>query len=321
MADDTQQLGKYRILEELGRGGFATVYRALDTTLEREVALKLLDPLLMRDENWVARFHREAKAVARLKHPHIVTVYEIGEVKDRIYIAMELVAGGSLKERVADQGPFSWEAALPLAAQVAAALDEAHGQGILHRDLKPGNVLLDPKAGAVLTDFGFARIVGESSMSVSLSGGVVGTPAYIAPEVWDGKETTVQTDLYALACVVYEMVTGEVLFGGETPSVVMRKHLIDGPRFPAQWPAGVPGGVEDVLRQALAREPGQRHGSAGQMMAALQALTPPPAPSAAPRAGERVQEEARPERPLTSPPGPSPSPRERGEPPLRGEGE
>lgn len=274
MAQDFVQLGKYRILSEIGRGGFATVYRALDTTLEREVALKVLDPLLMRDATWVARFHREARAVARLKHPHIVTIYEIGEADGRLYIAMELIEGPGLDAEIGRRGRIPWDEALTILGQVADALDYAHGQGVLHRDLKPGNILLDPKRGAILTDFGFARLVGESSLSVSVSGGVVGTPAYIAPEVWDGEEPTAQTDLYSLGCVAYEMLTGEVLFAGKTPSVVMRKHLMDGPQWPdaAYWPTGVPEGVRSVLARALTREPAARYSDAAALMNALRAL-------------------------------------------------
>ncbi|MBN1954425.1 MAG: serine/threonine protein kinase, partial [Anaerolineae bacterium] len=293
-----QQLGKYRVLEKLGSGGFATVYRALDTTLEREVALKLLDPLLMRDGHWVERFRREARAVARLDHPHIVTIHEIGETGERLFIAMELVRGPGLKESIADKGRLSWEETLNILAQVADALDYAHGEGVLHRDLKPANILLDPRKGALLTDFGFAKLVGESSMSVSLSGGVVGTPHYIAPEVWREQGAVAQTDVYAMGCIVYEMLTGKLLFPGETPAGVMTRHLIDGPQFPAQWPEGVPAGVAEVLGKALAREPGERYGSAGEMIGALRALPPPPAPSPLPRAGEGRGAAARPERPL-----------------------
>ena len=275
MAEDTQQLGKYRILEELGRGGFATVYRALDTTLEREVALKVLDPLLMRDETWVEHFHREAKAVARLKHSHIVTIYEIGEAGGRLFIAMELVEGPGLNDFIAERGHLSWGETLNILAQVADALEYAHGEGILHRDLKPGNILLDLRRGVVLTDFGFARLVGESSMSVSVSGGVVGTPQYIAPEVWRDENPCPQTDLYALGCVVYEMLTGEVLFLGKTPAAVMTKHLMDGPQFPTEWPRGVPAGVAEVLGRALAREPQERHPGAVELVVALRGAVQP----------------------------------------------
>ncbi len=271
MTDTT--LGKYRILAEIGKGGFATVYRALDTTLDREVALKVLDPLLARDPAWVARFQREAKAIARLKHPHIVTIYEVGESEGRLYIAMELIDGPSLAERIAKQGRLPWDETLAILRQVADALDAAHGQGVLHRDLKPGNILLDPKRGAILTDFGFARLVGESSMSVSMSGGVVGTPAYIAPEVWDGEEPTSQTDIYSLGGVAYEMLTGEVLFAGKTPSVVMRKHLVDGPQLPEKWPDGTPDSVRAVLAHALTKAPAERYASASEFMAALAAAS------------------------------------------------
>jgi len=267
-----EALGKYRILEELGRGGFATVYRAEDSTLGREVALKVLHPQLLTEAGWVERFHREARAIARLRHPHIVTIYEIGEAEGRLFITMDLLKLGSVQDRLAAHGRFTWAETLLLLQQVADALDYAHGEGIVHRDLKPANILLDPRTGAVLTDFGFAKLVGESSMSLSLSGGVMGTPAYIAPEIWDGQDPTAQSDIYALGCVVYELLTGERLFEGKTPSVVMRKHLLDGPQFPAGWPEGAPQGVEDVLRKALAREPGERYASAGELLAALRDL-------------------------------------------------
>ena len=285
-----QTLGKYQIVEEIGRGGFATVYRAVDTTLDRQVALKVLDPLLMRDQNWVTRFQREARAVARLKHPHIITIHEIGEAEGQLFIAMELVEGPGLDGLIAERGGLPWDETLEILDQVAEALDYAHGEGIVHRDLKPGNILLDPRRGAVLTDFGFARLVGESSMSVSLSGGVVGTPAYIAPEVWDGKETAPQTDLYSLACIAYEMLMGKVLFDGQTPSVVMRQHLIDGPQFPERWPEGVPGGVEVVLGRGLASEPAKRHSSASAFLAALASAATKPASTAVPEASQPLVE-------------------------------
>ncbi len=184
-----RKLGKYEIIGELGKGGFATVYRACDLDLEREVALKVLDPLLTRDPVWVARFRREARAVANLDHPRIVTVYDVGQAEGVVYIAMKLVEGGSLAQRITQQGALSWNDVVTTTSQAAEALDFAHAQGVLHRDLKPANILLDPRNGAVLSDFGFARLLADNSMSMSLSGGVVGTPAYIAPEIWKARSS------------------------------------------------------------------------------------------------------------------------------------
>ncbi|MCB0056844.1 MAG: serine/threonine protein kinase, partial [Caldilineaceae bacterium] len=154
-----RHLGKYQIIEEIGKGGFATVYRARDLDLGPEVALKVLDPLLSRDPVWVARFRREARAVASLDHPRVVTVHEIGQAEGLLYIAMKLVEGGSLAQRLAEGSPLSWEETLRITGEISEALDFAHSQGVLHRDLKPANVLLDERSGAVLTDFGFARLV------------------------------------------------------------------------------------------------------------------------------------------------------------------
>lgn len=266
-----EPLGKYRILAELGKGGFATVYRAEDTTLEREVALKVLDPLLMRDAGWVARFRQEAKSVANLRHPHIVSIHEIGEVGGRLYIAMELARGGSLAEAIAVRGRIPWNEALTLLQPICEALDYAHGQGVIHRDLKPANILLDPEAGPLLTDFGFARLMSDNSMSVSLSGGILGTPAYIAPEVWELDQAAAPADIYALGCIVYEMLVGKVLFSGKTPMQSMHAHD-KGPQYPAAWPEGVPENVVTVLDKALARAPEKRYPAAGTFWHALSDL-------------------------------------------------
>ena len=266
-----EQLGKYRILEELGKGGFATVYRAMDITLDREVALKVLDPLLMRDEKWVKHFRQEAKTVAVLKHPHIIGIYEINELDDRLYIAMELAGGGSLAQRLTTQGRIPWPQALALLRPVCEALEYAHGRGIVHRDLKPANVLLDPEDGPILTDFGFARLLMDNSMSVSLSGGILGTPAYIAPEVWEYNRAEVPADIYALGCITYEMLTGQPLFGGRTPMQVLRAHD-KGPQFSESWPKDVPGAIQTVLDKALARDPEKRYASAEAFWYALHDL-------------------------------------------------
>ena len=270
---DTQpnRLGKYEILAEIGKGGFATAYRARDPDLGREVALKVLDPLLMRDPAWVARFRQEARLIAALDHPRIVPIYEIGQAEGILFIAVKLLESGSLADRIA-KGPLPWAEVVRLTGEIAEGLDFAHSRKVLHRDLKPANVLLDADGHAVLTDFGFARLVADHSLSVSVSGGVVGTPAYIAPEVWDGEPPGKPTDLYALGCIVYEMATGAQPFRGATTPAVMRAHfqpLV----LPAQWPEGTPPGLGDVLRTALAQAPADRYAQAGELAAAVAGLT------------------------------------------------
>jgi hypothetical protein len=265
------QLGKYHVLDELGRGGFATVYRAVDTTLDREVALKVLDPLLMRDETWVGHFRREAKTVAALSHAHIVGIYEINEIAGRLYIAMVLAQGGNLAQTLEARGRLPWNEMLALLEPVCEALDYAHGQGVVHRDLKPANILLDPDEGPLLTDFGFARLLVDNRMSMSLSGGILGTPAYIAPEIWEYDRAEAPADIYALGCIAYEMLAGTPLFGGKTPMQVMRAHD-RGPQFPDVWPEDVPAGLPTVLGKALHRDPAGRYPSAGAFWYALHDL-------------------------------------------------
>jgi len=267
----SQHLGKYQILGQIGRGGFATVYRALDTTLRREVALKILHPQLLTDTAFVGRFQHEARTLAGLRHSHIVTIYEVGEVEGQLFIVMELAQGSSLAGAIAERGHLPWKETLALLRPVCQALDYAHRRGVVHRDLKPANILLDEERGPLLTDFGFARLMAESSASLSLSGGILGTPAYIAPEVWEMSGAETPVDIYALGCIVYAMLTGEVLFAGQSPMEVMRAHD-RGPRFPAQWPQGIPDGVEPLLKKALARDPADRFESAGAFAAELEGL-------------------------------------------------
>ena len=266
-----QALGKYNIREEIGRGGFATVYRAEDTTLGREVALKVLDPLLMRDTAFVVRFQREARAAARLEHPQIVPIYAVDESDGRLFIAMRLVRGGSLAKALAQRGRFSWDETLHILREAGEALRYAHAEGIIHRDIKPDNILLDERSGALLSDFGFARLLGTTSITQSISGGIVGTPAYMAPEIWEDAETTPATDIYALGCVVYEMLTGRALFGGSTPMAVMRAHD-QGAQLPPEWPVDIPQALGGVLQQAVARKPTARYASVADFLAALEGL-------------------------------------------------
>src|SRR5512143_1326249 len=266
-----ETLGRYTIRAEIGRGGFATVYQALDTSLNRDVALKVLHPQLLADRSFVERFRREARTLAALRHAHIITIYEVSEAEGRLFIAMELSHGSSLAQAIAERQHIPWADALSILKQVSEALEYAHGQGVVHRDLKPANIFLDADRGPLLTDFGFARLMSDSSASMSLSGGILGTPAYIAPEVWELDTATTKADIYALGCIAYEMLTGAVLFMGKTPMQVMRAHD-RGPQFPAAWPGEVPGQVASVLQVALARKPDDRYPSATTFWHALNDL-------------------------------------------------
>jgi serine/threonine protein kinase len=266
-----EKVGRYEILDEIGEGGFAIVYRARDTELDRPVALKELRPVLLNDKNWVKRFHREAKTIARLDHPHIVTIHDVYDINNRLFIVMRLVDGPSLDEVIARQGRLPWPEATEIITAVAKGLDHAHDRDILHRDLKPANILMDPERGPMLTDFGLAKLASESSMSMTASGGVVGTPHYIAPEVWEGQGTTQQSDIYALGCILCEMLTGEKIFKGETPPAVMMAHFKP-PALPKVWPEGVPIGVTDVVRTALASKLADRYAAVREMAEALTSL-------------------------------------------------
>jgi tetratricopeptide (TPR) repeat protein len=274
MDDEVSKIGRYIILGRIGSGGFATVYRVRDSNLDREVALKVMRPLLLSDPNFVARFEQEARVVANLDHPNIVPIYDYGDIEDRLCLVMKLLPGGSLADLL-EAGALPWQQVVSLAAQVASALDYAHERGLVHRDIKPENVLLDEKGNAVLADFGLVRALESGRLTTSLSGGVLGTPAYVAPEVWNGDAGTRSTDVYGLACLVYEMITGAQLFDAPTPPATMTLHFRP-PQFPPQWPEDTPPGIERVLRQALAHDPEERYPSAGAFAAALAELADDP---------------------------------------------
>ncbi|MDI9530598.1 MAG: WD40 repeat domain-containing serine/threonine protein kinase [Chloroflexota bacterium] len=266
---DKTKLGKYEILEELGRGGFGVVYKARDAVLDRVVAVKVLHPNLVNDPGFVSRFRNEARLAAQLDHSNIVSVYDFGEYQGLYYIAMAYMPGGSLKDMLQKEGALPEKKALTILNQVADGLSYAHKKGIIHRDLKPGNILFDEEGAARVSDLGFAKALHtDSSVSLSMSGGLVGTPAYMAPEVWRGEPATPQTDIYSLGCILYEMLTDEVLFEGKTPAEVMTKHLIDGPVFNAQ----LSGPVRQVIDKALATLPANRHSSIEELSAELLTL-------------------------------------------------
>ena len=295
------RIGKYLLHEELGRGGFGTVYRAFDTVLEVERAVKILHPALVADPEFIGRFRREAKLAAQLEHPHIVPVYDLDEYEGRYFLAMRYMPGGSLKTLLEKQGPLPFPRALEILKQIAAALEYAHGRKLIHRDIKPQNILFDNEGNACLTDFGFAKSLAaaDSSTSLSRSGSTVGTPAYMSPEAWDGQGWTPAADIYSLACVFYEMLTGKVLFDAETPTQAMKQHVIEGARFPEAWPVEMPEGSIAVLQKALAMEPQDRYADMAALAEALEgltapALTPSLTPSPSPNYGRGAGVRAKP---------------------------
>ena len=294
-----KQLGKYEILEKLGEGATSEVYRARDTVLGRDVALKLLKPALMADPDSFERFTREAHAAADLFHDHIATVLDMAEADGRYFITMRLIPGESLDKAISRKGPLSWDETVRMARQIGSALDFAHSRGFLHRDVKPTNIIQTPLGDYVLADFGLMRAMMSTGLT-SHTGAILGTPAYIPPEIWNNQKASPATDQYALACVVYEALTGQVLFAGETPIAVLTKH-VNGPQFPEKWPEGVPEGVGEALQKALAKEPGERYASAGEFAGALeragqkqpQALELPAFPEASTRTnGMKAEQEA-----------------------------
>ncbi len=260
--------GKYRVEAEIGSGGFGTVFRAVDVDLDRPVAIKVLNPLYLRDTRWVARFRREARLMARLDHPNIVPILEIGEDDARLYLAMKLIDGPDLTALIKQNGALPWDFVLEITSQIASALDYAHQQNVIHRDLKPGNILISNDK-AILTDFGLAQMMDSNSQSISMTGGIAGTYNYMPPEVFNNEDATPAADIYALGCVVYEMLTGKLLFDGKTTAAIIGAHL-KGISLDESLPAGTPRGTREILLKALAIDLQDRFASAGELAQELQ---------------------------------------------------
>lgn len=265
---ETQTLGKYRILKEIGRGRFSVVYQAVDTSLkDRPVALKVLHPQLLVDPVFIRRFHQEAGVAANLRHPNIAIIYEIGEIEGNHFMAMEFVEGRGLDAIISQEGPLPLDRVVKIAAQIASALDYAHGQGIIHRDVKSGNIILGPDDRAVLTDFGLVK-AGEGTVLTSL-GQTLGTPEYMSPEQAEGKEVDWRSDLYSLGVVIYEMCTGRVPFRGPTPSSVHYQHVNKEPPRPSELNPDLTGRVEEILIKGLAKRLDDRFQKAQELVEEL----------------------------------------------------
>ncbi|GAB4430786.1 MAG: hypothetical protein Kow002_19130 [Anaerolineales bacterium] len=282
-----ENIGPYRIIEKLGQGGMATVYKAYHAKLDRYVAIKVLHPAFGEDQSFEARFQREARVVARLDHPNIVPVYDYAEHEHRPYLVMKFIEGVTLKARLED-GKLSGEEIVKVIDSVGAALAYAHEQGILHRDVKPSNVLLASDGQIYLADFGLARIAqaGESTLS---SDSIMGTPQYISPEQARGdKDLDSGTDIYSLGVLLYELVAGQVPFSADTPFSIIHDHIYTPLPMPRAVNPDVPEAVERVLLKALAKDRTDRFENVSEMVQAFKSAWAQTEPAADSKTGRTL---------------------------------
>src|SRR6476659_3585292 len=265
--------GRYRLVELLGTGGMATIYRATDTGLGRDVALKLLRPEYLRDPDFSSRFRQEAQAAASLSHPNIVTVYDYGEDPSGPYIVMELIDGEDLATILRRSGTLPPRQVARIGAGVARALAAAHARGLVHRDIKPGNVLIGADGAVKVVDFGIARAIAEAQ--VTLPGTTLGSVHYFSPEQARGEPATASSDIYSLGIVLYEMLTGVRPFEGDSAASVGLARLSGPVPDPTLVRASVPSELAAITRRAMALDPAARFSSAGAMADALDATLDP----------------------------------------------
>lgn len=282
-----KKIGHYEVDRELGPGGMSTVYLARDTNLDIDVAVKVLARQLAVDEQFSARFRREAKIIAALKHPAVVRVYNFGEADEQLYLVMEYMSGGSLRDRLKKHKRFSVSETLRLLEQIGPALQLAHSRGIVHRDLKPENILFDDQDAAYVADFGIAKLV--ESKSVLTTSGLIGTPAYMSPEQASGEsKLDGRSDQYSLAVVLFEALTGRPLFKADTPMKILHAHMSQPPVDIRSLRKGLPAELSAFFSQAFAKDPRNRFASMDEMVSAFHgAVTagetvkvPPPDPEA-----------------------------------------
>jgi len=264
-----QTIGQYTIQEKLGEGGMGAVYKADQPAIHRSVALKVLTANVTSDPDALGRFKREVDIIAELEHPYILPVYDFGQVDDNPYIVMRYMGGGSLFQRLRD-GNLSQPELLRLLRQVAEALDYAHARDVIHRDLKPGNVLLDESGNACLADFGLAKTM-AGSRDLTATGSILGTPAYMSPEQARGDKLDARSDIYSFAVVVYEALSGQLPFLAKTSMEYIQKHLTEAPPSIVTVAPSLPPAVGDVLRRAMSKERSRRPARASQLIDELEA--------------------------------------------------
>ena len=264
-----KQLGNYQIVDELGRGGMAVVYRAFQPSLNRYVAIKVLPPHLGFDKEFVERFQREALASAKLRHPNIVVIHDVGHQQGIYFIVMELLEGRTLKQIIEAEGALSVERATRIVEQVAAALDYAHQQGIVHRDIKPANIFVGKDDHTTLTDFGIAKAASEAQQ-LTRTGMLMGTPEYMSPEQAEGERVDYRTDLYALGVVLYQMLVGQVPFRGTTPHAILHAVIYDPPAPLHQVRQNISPAIETVVLKAIDKRPERRYQSGAELAESLE---------------------------------------------------
>ncbi|CAG7622940.1 Stk1 family PASTA domain-containing Ser/Thr kinase [Paenibacillus allorhizosphaerae] len=256
--------GRYEILERVGGGGMAIVYKGLDILLHRHIAVKVLRQQYVHDEEFIHRFRREAQAAASLSHPNVVSIYDVGQEDDVHYIVMEYVEGTTLNELIKEKAPLQVEEAIHIAGQICDALDHAHHNQIIHRDIKPHNILIGKNGRVKVTDFGIARAV--TSSTITQTGSVVGSVHYFSPEHAKGTPTGEQSDLYSLGIVMYQMLTGRLPFLGESPISVALKHLQEDVEEPRKVNPLIPQSVENIILRAMRKSTSERYRSAKDML-------------------------------------------------------
>jgi serine/threonine-protein kinase len=304
-------LGRYQVIARLGRGGMADVYKGFQPSLDRYVAIKVLHPSMVEEEEFVRRFQREAKNVARLRHPNIIQVFDYDNQGDTYYMVMEFLDGPTLKAALEEvhrrREEMPLQVALRIVADVGAALAYAHEMGVVHRDVKPANIMLDRAGRVILTDFGVAKML--TGTKVTVTGSVLGTPAYMSPEQGMGEPGDSRSDIYSLGVVLYELVTGRLPYDADTPLAVLLKHAHDPLPLPRTVNPALPEEIERIILRALAKDPADRYPTVQAMLMDMAGLPPATVPAAQPGAMNTRSLAARaPESPSAAPPRSTPPP-------------